>query len=120
MNVYEYKGQSYTVNQLSEISGIAPHTLRDRFRRGYTVEEVIKQQPINNSVKLFCEASWYQDWIGMSTSYLYKIYWNWCVSNQHTPIQLKGFTRQIMSLYPNLKTVSTRKKTECCRIIRER
>ena len=120
MNVYEYKGKSYTVKQLSEISGVAPHTLRDRFRRGYDVEEAIKQQPINEGVKLFCEASWYQDWIGMSTSYLYKIYWNWCVSNGYTPIQIKGFTRQIMKMYPNLKTVPTRKKHECYRVIRER
>lgn len=120
MNVYEYKGQSYTVNQLSEISGIAPHTLRDRFRRGYTVEQAIKPQPVNDSVREFCEASYYKDWIGMSTSYLYKIYWKWCVSEGYTPLQLKGFTRQIMSMYPNLKTVPTRKKTECCRIIRER
>ena len=120
MNLYVYKEQSYTVNQLSEMSGIAPHTLRDRLRRGYSVEEAIKPKPTDDSIKQFCESSWYQDWIGMSTSYLYKIYWKWSVSNGYTPVHIKGFTRQIMSMYPNLKTVPTRKKHECFRIIRER
>ena len=120
MNVYEYKGQSYTVNQLSEISGIAPHTLRDRFRRGYTVEEAIKQQPINDSVKLFCEASWYQDWIGMSTSYLHEIYWKWCVSHQYTPLTKQGFSRHLISMHPMLKTIPTKRGIKCNRIIRLR
>jgi len=120
MNTYEYKGQPVTVKELSEMSGIAPHTLRDRFRRGYTVEQAVKLTPIDESVQQFTEASWYQDWIGLSTSYLYEIYWKWSVSQGYTPIQLKGFTRQLMNIYPNLKTVPTRHKHGCNRVIRER
>ena len=120
MNVYEYKGIHYTVNELSEISGIAPATIRDRVRRGYPIEQAISMNPLDESVIMFTESSWYQDWIGMSTTYLYEIYWKWCVSHEYTPINIKGFTRQIMRLYPNLKTVPTRKKHKCMRIIRER
>lgn len=120
MNVYEYKGIHYTVTELSEMSGVAPATIRDRLRRGYPIEQAITPNPLDESVIMFNEASWYKDWIGMSTSYLYEIYYKWCVSYGYTPINIKGFTRQIMRLYPNLKTVPTRKKHMCMRIIRER
>ncbi len=120
MNVYEYKGEACTIKRLAEISGIAPATLRDRFRKGYSVEQAIKLVPTNESVQHFSESSWYQDWIGMSTTYLYKIYWKWCISEGYEPIKAKAFTKQIMGLYPNLKTVPTRKKDGCCRIIREK
>lgn len=120
MNTYEYKGRSCTVKELSELSGVSPPTIRDRLRRGYNVEQAIRVIPTNESVEHFCESSWYEDWIGMSTSYLYKIYWKWCISHEYTPLQAKAFTRQIMALYPNLKTVPTRKKDGCYRVIREK
>ena len=120
MNVYSYKDKVVTIKELSEISGIAPPTLRDRLRRGYSVEQAIRTQPLDDSVVEFSESSWYGDWIGMSTSYLHEIYFKWCISNGHTPINIKGFTRQIMQMHPNLKTVPTRRKHECHRVIRER
>lgn len=120
MKFYEYQDNVYTINELSEMSGIAPHTLRARLRQGYNIEEAIAITPTHESVREFAEASWYKDWIGMSTSYLYQIYWSWCIEHGYTPIQIQGFTRQIMKLYPNLKTVPTRKKTGCVRIIRHK
>ena len=120
MKIYDYKGHAYTVNELSEISGIEPHTIRDRIRRGYSIEEAIKESPIHESVREFCESSSYYDWLGMSTLYLHKIYWKWSVSHGYTPIQIQGFTRQVMKLYPHLKTVPTLKHGIHSRIIRER
>lgn len=117
----EYKGLTYTVNELSEISGIPSATIRDRLRRGYSINDALSPQPIVDSVKKFCEGSWYEDWIGESTSYLYEIYWKWCIRNGYTPIQSKGFTRQVMKLYPNLKSVPTKDKDgKYSRIIRLR
>lgn len=117
---YELNGSWYTPNELSEISGVKPHTIRDRLRRGYSVEEAIKVAATKDSIKEFCDASWYEDWIGMPISDLYKIYWQWCISNGYTAVQIQGFSRQIMGMYPMLKTVPTKKGDRCYRIIRLR
>ena len=120
MRFYEYEGNMYTINDLSEISGVEAATIRARLRRGQSIESAVQSRTMDESVKGFCESSFYQDWIGMSTSYLQQIYWKWCVSHGYTPLHVKGFTRYVMQMYPNLKTVPTRTKTGCCRIIRER
>ena len=120
MAKYEYNGKWLTINELSELSGIKCHTLRDRLRRGYSLEEAIKVEAIHNSVKDFCAASYYMDWIGMSINELYQIYWKWCLQNDHTAMEKRGFSRQINSIYPMLKTVPTTRKDGCHRIIRLR
>lgn len=121
MKKYEYNNHFYTVKELSEMSGIPPHTIRDRLRRGYSVDEAVKDIPLHDSVVEFAEASWYEDWIGMTTSYLYKIYWEWSVSFGYTPLHHQCFTRQLLSMYPNLKIVPTKYKDGTChRVIRER
>jgi hypothetical protein len=117
---YEYNGSWYTPNELSEISGIAAHTIRDRLRRGFTVEEAVKVIPVQDSVKAFCEASWYEDWIGVSINDLHEIFWKWCISNGYNPIQKQGFSRQLFSMYPNLKIVPSKRGDKCERIIRKR
>ena len=117
---YELNGKWYTPNDLSEISGIPPHTIRDRLRRGYPVEEAIKVVATHNSIKEFGESSWYEDWIGMSINDLYEIYWNWCIRARYTPIHKQGFSRQLFSMYPMLKTVPTKKGNRYFRIIRLR
>jgi hypothetical protein len=120
MKVYEYRGKLLTIDELSSMSGIERATIRDRIRRGYSVEQAMSICPVHDSVKEFCESSWYEDWIGMSTKYLYAIYWKWCIEHGYTALQHQGFTRQILKLYPQLKTVPTRTDTHCCRIIREK
>ena len=117
---YELRGKWYTPNELSEISGIAAHTLRDRLRRGFSVEEAVKPVATLESVREFSEASYYQDWIGMSMNDLHKIYWKWCIEHGYTPIQKQGFSRQLLSMYPMLKTVPTKKVDRCFRVIRLR
>ncbi len=120
MSKYEYKNRWYTPNELAEISGVAAHTIRDRLRRGYSVDESIKVVATHDSVKEFSESSWYEDWIGMSINALYEIYWSWCISNGYTPLQKQGFSRQLLGMYPMLKTVPTRRGDKCYRIIRMR
>jgi hypothetical protein len=117
---YALNGKWYTPNELSEMSGIPPHTIRDRLRRGYVVEEAIKVVATQDSIKDFGESSWYLDWIGMSINDLHEIYWKWCINNGYTPIQKQGFSRQLMGMYPMLKTVPTKKGDKCYRIIRLR
>ena len=110
----------YTPKELEEISGVKAHTIRDRLRRGYSVEEAIKVTATKDSVKEFCEASWWEDWIGMPMSDLYEIYWRWCISNGYTAAQKQGFSRQLMGMYPMLKTGPTRRGDKHYRIIRLR
>jgi hypothetical protein len=105
-----YKNNTYHINDLSDMSGIPSATIRDRLRRGYTIEDAIAPNPTFKSVREFCEVSWYEDWIGISTAQLYNIYWEWCIRNGYSPIQSKGFTRQVMKLYPNLKVVPMKDK----------
>lgn len=120
MAKYEYKGNWYSPNELSELSGIPAHTIRDRLRRGYSVEEAVKVMALQDSVKAFADASLWEDWIGVSISDLFEIYWRWCIQHGYTPLQKQGFSRQIMSLYPMLKTVPTKRGDKCYRIIRKR
>lgn len=120
MAKYELKGKWYTPNELSELCGIPAHTIRDRLRRGYTVEEAVKLFPIHDSVKAFSEASWWQDWIDMPINDLYEIYWKWCVSHQYTPLTKQGFSRHLISMHPMLKTIPTKRGIKCNRIIRLR
>lgn len=120
MNQYEYRGRLVTVKDLSEMSGIEAATLRDRLRRGYSVEQAVKQSAVNDGVQGFCDSSWYKDWLGMTTEYLHKIYWKWCIDHGYTPLQKQGFMRHILKVYPNLKTVPTRKGDMCYRVIREK
>lgn len=120
MNRYVYRGRMLTIHELSEMSGVQPHTLRDRLRRGFTIEQAVRATPIHDSIEHFNEASYWKDWIGMSINGLYEIYWKWCVSNQYTPLSKQGFSRQLKTIYPQLKTVPTAKGEKCERIIRTR
>ena len=120
INSYPYRGKVYTIHELAEISGIAPATIRYRLRRGYTIDEAVKTVATDESVFQFAEASWWEDWIGMPISGLYRIYWSWCVSNGYTPLQKQGFSRQLVGMYPNLKVVPSRIDGNSCRVIRER
>ena len=120
MNHYNYKGFVYTINELSEMSGIAPATLRDRFRRGYSVEQAVRPVTTCDSVEQFNEASHWEDWIGMPVRDLYQIYWKWCMSNGHTPAPIQGFSRHLFALNPWLKTVPNRRGNKSFRVIRKR
>ena len=115
-----YRDRVYTINELSEISGIAPATIRDRIRRGYSVEEAIRPISTHDNVTAFVEASLWTDWIGMSISYLHEIYWKWSIQHGYSPLQIQGFSRQLFKMYPNLKTVPTKKNGNSVRIIRVR
>lgn len=115
---YELKGSWYIPNQLSEMSGIPAHTIRDRLRRGYSVEEAIKMLPVHESVREFCEASYYPDWIGMAMSDLYEIFYKWCISNGYKLVSKQAFTRHIISMYPMLKIIPTKRGDKYQRVIR--
>ena len=117
---HEYRGKFYTIKELSEMSGIAPATLRDRLRRGYSVEQAVRPVVVNESVEQFCEASWWEDWIGMPISDLHKIYWKWCISHGYTPLSTQPFSRHLMQLNPQLKTVPINQFGKCQRVIRLR
>lgn len=120
MHRYTYRDQLLTIKELSEMSGVQAHTLRDRLRRGFTVEQAIRPSPIHDSVEQFCEASYWRDWIGMSINDLYEIYWRWCIQHGYTASTKQGFSRQLNTIYPQLKTVPTQKGDTCQRIIREK
>lgn len=117
---YEYKGKWYSPNELAEISGVAAHTIRDRLRRGYTVEEAVKMTATHESVKEFCGASYYHDWLGMSIDALHKIYWKWCIQHGYTALQKQGFSRQLIGMHPMLKIVPTKRNEKYERVIRLR
>ena len=117
---HEFNGSWYTPNELSEMSGIAAHTIRDRLRRGYPVEEAIKMLPVQESIKEFGEASYYQDWVGMPMSDLYEIFYKWCISKGHTVVTKQTFTRHLLSMYPMLKIVPSKVGDKHCRMIRLR
>lgn len=104
---YLFRDRWYSVAELSAMSGIAPPTIRDRLRRGYPLEEALKAIPTSESVIQFNEASYWEDWIGMSISDLHTIYWKWCVSHEYTPLARNTFSRQLLQLYPMLYTVPT-------------
>lgn len=120
MNRYVYRDKWLTIHELSEMSGIAPHTLRDRIRRGFSVEQAVRPTPVHDSVGQFCEASYWKDWIGMSINDLYEIYWKWSIQNGYHTTTKQGFSRQLATIYPQLKTVPTAKGDGCKRIIRLR
>ena len=120
MAQYKLNDSWYTPNELSEISGIPPHTIRDRLRRGYEVEEAIKPIATHESVREFCESSYWKDWIGLSISYLFEIYWRWSIQHGYSPLQKQGFSRQIMSMHPMLKTVPSKVGDKYQRVIRLR
>ena len=117
---YNVKGGWYTPDELSEMSGIPAHTIRDRLRRGYSIEEAIKDVPTDDGIREFCAASYWEDWIGQTITDIYNIYWKWCIPNGYTPLQKQGFSRQIMKIYPMLKTVPTRRGFNSYRVIRMR
>ena len=120
MKRYIYRDQMLTINELAEMSGVLPHTLRDRLRRGFTIEQAVKPSPVHESIEHFCEASYWGDWEGMSISEVYTIYWKWCLSNGYKATSKQGFGRQLRSIYPQLKTVPTAKGDGYKRIIRVR
>lgn len=122
MLLLEYRGEHYTVEELSELSGIKPATIRDRLRRGYSVEEAMQDFPTHESVKAFTHASWWEDWLNMPISHLHKIYSDWCIENEYTPVNKQRFSMQLMRMYPNLKVTSKRvgRQSKCQRVIVER
>lgn len=118
MKRYCYKGKGYTIKELSELSGIEPHTLRDRLRRGYPIEQAMRPTPVLESVEHFCEASYFKDWIGLSISDLHEIYWKWCIQHGYVATTKQGFSRQLKTIYPQLHTVPTANASGNKRIIR--
>ena len=120
MPTWEFRGQPYTIKELSELSGIQPATLRDRLRRGYSVEQAVRPVITDESVEQFAEASYYLDWIGMPINNLHEIYWRWSVSHGYKQIKKQGFSRHLLKLYPQLKTVPNRINDKCQRVIRLR
>lgn len=124
MQIHQYRGGAYTIAELSELSGIAPATIRDRLRRGYSVEKAIQFSPIHDSVEEFDDCSNWWDWDGLPVDTLHQIYWKWCLKNGYQPISKQGFSRQIMKMHPTLKIVPNRiNQGDCCvykRIIRMR
>lgn len=113
-------GAWYTTTELSERCGIPAHTIRDRLRRGYPVEEAIRPIATHDSVREFSAASCYEDWLGMPMDALHKIYWKWCIQHGYTPLQKKGFSRQLIGMYPMFKTVPTKRNDGYYRVIRLR
>ena len=120
MAKYCLNGKWYTTTELSELSGIAPHTLRDRLRRGYSIEQAIRPALTDISVEQFSEASWWEDWIGMPINDLHTIYWKWCISHGYTPLPKQSFSRHLMHLYPQLKSIPNRVNGVTQRVIRLR
>lgn len=118
MAKYELDGHWYTVDELSELSGIKAHTIRDRLRRGFPIEEALKLIPLHESVKEFGDSSQYTDWIGMSINDLFKIYWDWSIRNGYSPLQKQGFSRQLMTMYPMLKMIPSKKGGKSYRVVR--
>ena len=106
------------MKQLSEMSGIPPHTIRDRMRRGFTIGEAVKEIPVQESVKEFSEDSYYMDWVGMTVEEVHTNYWQYCLKFGYQPLQKQGFSRQLLSMYPMLKTVPTKCGDRYYRIIR--
>lgn len=119
MNRYEYKGVMYTINELSELSGIKPATIRQRLRSGYDLTNALKEKPIHTSVELFSEASWWMDWEGQSIDKLYQIYCNWCDKNFYNIVPKQTFGKEIQLLYP-IYTVPNFNKGTYTRVIRFR
>jgi hypothetical protein len=100
MNLYEYKGVQYTINELSEISGIKPATIRQRLRSGYDLTNALKERPIHTSVELFSEASWWMDWEGKTIEELHRIYCKWCEKFVYVPVAKQTFGKEIQLLFP--------------------
>ena len=100
MNKYEYKGVEYTINELSEMSGIQPATLRQRLRSGYDLTNALKEKPIHTSVELFSEASWWMDWDGKTIEELYRIYSNWCDKHCYRTVPKQTFGKELQLLFP--------------------
>lgn len=119
MNIYNYKGVEYTIKELSEMSGIQPHTLRQRLRNGYDLVNALKQKPIHTSVEVFCEDSWYRDWESLTIDEVYQIYCNWCDKNDYNITPKQTFGKEIQMLYP-IYTVPTFNKGSYMRVIRLR
>lgn len=120
MAKYNYKGGWYTPDELAEMSGLSAQTIRDRLRRGYSVEECVKVVATHESIKEFADASYWDDWIGLSVNDLYEIYWKWCISHGYKPLQKQGFSRQLLGMHPMLKTIPTKRGERCFRVIRMR
>ena len=120
MKRYEYDGQFLTVKELSAISGIKPHTLRDRLRRGYPVYQAVQQIANNDSVEQFCNASFYEDWLGKSIADVHYEYWKWCVTNDYHPLGVQPFSRHLFQIYPILHSVPQKRGERNVRIIRMR
>lgn len=47
---HEYQGKEYTVAELAEISGVPENTVRDRLKRGGTVEQSISKEKLKKGV----------------------------------------------------------------------
>lgn len=120
MNIYQYKGEMRTVKELASMAGISEASFRDRIRRGFSVEEAVKENPTHASILHFIRASWWEDWVDMSVDYLYQIYWLWCIQKGYTPETKQGFSRQLFTHFPWLKIVPIKKGEKCLRMIRKR
>lgn len=111
MKQYLYRGNTYSIRELSEISGIKYTTLAERLKRGYTVDEAVcGNTRIPESIIQFDNHSDYTDWDGLVSEQVYKIYISWCLKHHFNVESKVHFTRCIKRLHPNIRFVPTRLK----------
>lgn len=111
MKTILYKGQTYSVKELADLSGIKYTTLCERLKRGYTVDEAVSDNTrIPESVREFVDHSDEHDWDGLTNEKLHAIYWKWCKNNEYTPESIVHFIRCVRQLIPNMRVVTSRVK----------
>lgn len=123
MKYYQYKGETYNIRELSDLSGVNYTTICERLKRGYTVEEALSDgYKIPESVEEFFHASHPPDWDRMTTDHLFDIYATWCRRHDYEVESKVHFVRSIKRCVPLLKVIPSRVRTsdgvKYCRIIR--
>lgn len=109
MRHFNYNGQTFTLRELSEFTGIKYTTLSERLKRGYTLEEAIADGcKVPESITEFVNASYPKDWHGLENSELYQIYSKWCSNNGYQKEAMIHFMRMLKRVVPNLRIVQTR------------
>ena len=116
---YWYKDERYSIQELSDISGVDVRLLRNRLAKGYSVEQSLQDNPIHDSILAFDSASYWEEWIGLSSKQLYEQYWKWCVNHDVKPVSHRLLMTQLLPKY-NLHIVPMTVGDKCNRYIRQK
>lgn len=106
---YHYDGQDLTITEIAALSGVAGWLIRDRLKRGLTIEQATSEQPTHKQITVGNETHTFEEWasrLGLTVAGLRErlAHYNWTMEEAFkAPRMDRGQSRHRIAFHNRLK-----------------